>query len=62
MATRLEESKDNVYKRENLASIAINQIQCLWLPKTILGRLFYSVHLFLLAARLRTIGVSLVQH
>ena len=41
---RTSESKDNVYKRENLASIAIKQIQCLhWLPKTILGLLFDSI-------------------
>ena len=41
----LAASKDNVYKRENLASIAIKQFQCLWSPKTILGRLFDSIHL-----------------
>ena len=34
---RTSESKDDVYKRENLASVAIKQrqIKCLhWLPKT----------------------------
>ena len=41
------ESKDSLYKRENLASIAIKQIQCLyWLPKTILGHLFAPYSLF----------------
>ena len=46
VATRTSESKDNVYKTENLASIAIKQIQCLhWLPKTILGLLFDSIRL-----------------
>ena len=41
LVRRTSESKDNVYKKENLASIAIKQIQCQhWLPKTILGCLF----------------------